>query len=143
MQSFKLQIKYQRLIASGQTCPRCQDTEAELDRAVSLLSQCLKPLNIAVDVQKLQLPLDEFLHSPLSSNQIVINGKPLENWLNAELGSSKCCGVCADNECRTVVIGQTVYESIPAELIIKASLMAVAQSLPVKMQHKVKFIRDH
>lgn len=141
MQSFKLQIKWQRLIAKGQTCQRCKDTEVELDKAVNLLSQCLKPLHIAVEVSKLEIQFDEFSHSPLSSNQILINDKPLEDWLHAKLSSSECCGVCAGNECRTVVVGQDVFESIPAEIIIKAGLIAVAEALPIKTLHEVKFKR--
>ncbi|MGT2490314.1 DUF2703 domain-containing protein [Cupriavidus basilensis] len=40
------------------------------------------------------------------------------------VGSSPCCSVCGDSECRTVDVGGTSYEVVPEELMVKAGLIA-------------------
>ncbi|MEM4229694.1 MAG: DUF2703 domain-containing protein [Thermoproteota archaeon] len=69
----------------------------------------------------------EFKKDPLRSNQILINGLPLEDWVGGKAGQSPCCDVCGPSECRTVAIGEEAYEVIPADLIIKAGLLAASQ----------------
>ncbi|MCX8028265.1 MAG: DUF2703 domain-containing protein [Thermodesulfovibrionales bacterium] len=133
-----LNIKWQRLVESGETCPRCSNTEAEVERAFDLLSKALSVFGIKVELQKSEITLEEFLTSPLNSNQIIINNKPLEQWLDANVGSSKCCSVCGDNECRTIEIGSDKYETIPANMIIKAGLKAAAEMLPIS--ENIKFV---
>lgn len=128
----RLTIHWQRLVESGQTCPRCSDTEKEIDKAVDLLSRSLSVLGIDVKLVKSEISLEGFFKSPLDSNQILINDKPLEEWLGAKTGSSECCNVCGDNQCRTVDIGEDRFESIPALLIVKAGLIAVSEMLIVK-----------
>ena len=73
--------------------------------------------------------LDEttFRVAPGESNRIWIGGKPLEAWLGAQSGSSKCCSVCGDAECRTTELGGTVYEEVPERLIVQAGLMAASR----------------
>lgn len=116
-----LKIKWQRLISNEQTCPRCGSTEAELEKAVS----ALKAQGIKVVLEKEEISLESFKKDPSQSNRIWINDRPLEQWLNAEAGKSVCCDVCGDSECRTVVVDKQSYESVPADLIIKAGLAAV------------------
>ena len=41
-----LKIKWQRLIFNEQTCPRCGSTEKEVEKAVSILKESLKPVGI-------------------------------------------------------------------------------------------------
>lgn len=132
MQSYKLKITWQRLVESGQTCPRCSNTEEEVERAVDLLSRALSVLGISVKLKKKEITIEEFLRSPLDSNRIFINDKPLEEWLSAKTGSSKCCSVCGESECRTIEIGQDRYETIPALMIIKAGLKAASDMLSIK-----------
>jgi hypothetical protein len=65
------------------------------------------------------------------SNRIWIGEHPLEEWLGAKVGKSPCGGCCAelgpDVECRTIEVDGQVYEKIPAELIVKASLVAASK----------------
>ncbi len=139
-----LKIKWQRLLDEEyKTCPRCGGTEEELDKAYQKLKEVLSPLAINVILEKKELNLNEFRANPLSSNQIRIGDKKLEEWLGAETGKSKCCDVCGDEECRTIEIGLQRYETIPAPLIIKAGLVAAAEILPVRrsMTDKILLLR--
>lgn len=113
----------------GQTCPRCGSTETEIGKAVTLLTQSLAPLGIAVVLEKSELSNEQFACAPLQSNAIRIDGKLLEEWVGGETGQSPCCEVCGPNDCRTMAVGSEVFEVIPTELIVKAGLLAAAQLL--------------
>jgi len=119
-----LVITWQRLISEGNTCPRCGFTEDELDKAALQLKEKLNPLGIDVILEKNELTLEEFKKDPIQSNSILFNGKPLEDLVGAETGQSQCCDVCGDNECRTVKIKEELHETIPADIIVKAGLVA-------------------
>ncbi|MCX7909929.1 MAG: DUF2703 domain-containing protein [Ignavibacteria bacterium] len=125
----KLIIEWKRLVNDGKTCFRCGNTEVELDKGIEIVRNCAKNLNIEVEVVKSEISLEEFRKNPLISNQIMINGKLLEEWLNASTGSSLCCDVCESNECRTIQIDGKIYETITRELIIKGSLIAMTHIL--------------
>lgn len=112
----ELTIIWRRLIENDETCPRCGSTEKELDKAILIL----KEKNIEVILKKEALRLDQFKKNPDKSNQILINGKPLEDLLKGKTGKSKCCGVCGDTECRTVEIDGEVHEVVSAEIIVEA-----------------------
>jgi hypothetical protein len=124
-----LKIKWQRLVSEGETCPRCGSTEEELKKAISTLKQSLIPLGIEVVLEKAELSVAEFKKDPLRSNQIWLNNWSLEHWIGGKVGQSPCCDVCGPSECRTVVVEGEVYEAIPADLIIKAGLLAASQLL--------------
>jgi len=121
-----LTISWQRLVSDGSTCTRCGSTEDELGKAVELLKNALSPLDIKVELQKSELTLEEFKKDPVKSNTILFNGIPLEKLIEAKTGKSQCCDVCGDEECRTVEAGGESYEAIPAEVIVKAGLIAVS-----------------
>jgi hypothetical protein len=122
-----LEIKWQRLVSEGQTCPRCGSTEEELEKAISTLKQSLSPLGIDVVFKKHELSVAEFKKDPLLSNQIWLNDKLLEDWIGGKVDKSPCCDVCGPSECRTFGVGGEVYEVIPADLVIKAGLLAASQ----------------
>lgn len=122
-----LKIKWQRLVSHEQTCPRCRATEKELEKAISVLKKSLIPVGIDVVLEKNEISLAEFKKDPLQSNQIWLNDKPLEDWIGGRASQSPCCDICSPYDCRTIEIGEEIYETIPAELIIKASLLAVSQ----------------
>ncbi len=122
-----LKIKWQRLVSEGQTCPRCGSTGEELEKAISTLKQSLTPLGIAVVLEKHELSAAEFKRDPLQSNQIWLNDRLLEDWIGGRVGQSPCCDVCGSFGCRTVGVGGEVYEAIPADLVIKAGLLAASQ----------------
>ncbi len=73
-----------------------------------------------------------FAENVLESNRIWINDKALEEWLGAEVGKSPCCEVCGDAECRTVKVGENIHETIPADLIVKAGLIAASNMIAIE-----------
>lgn len=112
----KVNIEWQRLLVENKTCPRCENTEEDLKKAV----EELKKIGVDVELKKRALDLSQFEKAPTESNRILINGRLLEKWLEAETGTSSCCSVCGDNECRTLKLEDKVYENIPYEMIVKA-----------------------
>ncbi|MEJ5340255.1 MAG: DUF2703 domain-containing protein [Thermogutta sp.] len=128
-----LTITWQRVVDDqGNTCDRCGATERAIEEAARILGQCLETLHMNVVLEKRALTPAEFGRDPLQSNRVFIQEKPLEDWLGATVGKSRCCSVCGDAECRTLTVEGTTYESIPAELIIKAGLLAAAELLAPK-----------
>lgn len=124
-------IKWQRLVGNtGQTCDRCGATQQQVRKAYALLHRSLAPLGINVVLQEKTLDRATTSKSLAESNRIWVAGKPLETWLCAKTGASACasCGpLCGGSvECRTLVVGGSVYESIPSALIVKAGLLAAA-----------------
>ena len=128
-QAKSLTIKWQRLLSDGRTCPRCGSTGDEVDKAVATLRQSLAPLGIMVVLEKCELSIEEFKQDTLRSNEIWIGGRLLEDWLGATTGQSECCDVCGPNDCRTVNVAGENHEIVPAELIVKAGLLAATELL--------------
>jgi hypothetical protein len=125
-----IKIIWQRLVDDqGQTCDRCGGTEQELHKALRFLIKALAPAGIAFSLEIKSLDPQEFARDPSQSNRIWVDGKSLEKWVKAEAGVSPCCGPCGDAECRTVNVEGTTYETIPAELIIRAALLAVEREV--------------
>jgi len=125
-----LNILWQRLVDErGQTCNCCGTTEMAVEEAVQKFKRSLKELDINVVLEKKTLGQSTFLKDPLESNRIWIAGEPLEKWLSASTGWSKCCSTCGDSDCRTMTVDGKTYEAIPTELIVKAGLLAGAQLL--------------
>lgn len=125
-----LRIVWQRLVDSrGRTCTRCGATQDALASAVAKLKGALAPLGLEPTLEIREIGEAAFKNDPSASNRIWIGNRPLEEWLGARTGSSQCCSVCGDSECRTVEVGEAVFEEIPEELILKAALIASAQAL--------------
>ena len=127
-----LKIEWHRLMADGQTCPRCWDTGKEVEKASRSLEQSLAPLGIKVVLEKHELTFGAFQQDPSKSNRILINGRLLEEWLGLKAGQSPCCGACGDAECRTVEGNGKIFETIPADLIVKAGILAASPMLVSK-----------
>jgi hypothetical protein len=125
-----IKIVWQRLVdEQGQTCPRCGATEQELHKAMRFLAKSLLPLGIAFSLEIRALESREFGQDPSQSNRLWIDNKPLEKWVKAEPGASPCCGPCGEAECRTLTVEGKTFETIPAELIIKAALLSVEREV--------------
>ena len=125
-----LPILWERLVNSkGQTCDRCGLTYEALKRAVAKLKDVLGPLDLEPVLETKEIYEESFKADPSASNRIWIAGRPLEEWLGARVGSSRCCSVCGDSECRTVEVGGAVFEAVPEDLILKAALVAAAEML--------------
>ena len=128
-----LPIIWKRLVsADGKTCDRCNATNQEMQRAVSKLKEVLGPLGIEPTLETREIDEKEFKANPSESNRIWIAGRSIEEWLGASVGSSRCCSVCGESECRTVEVGGTTFETIPEELFLKAALVASAQLLDTR-----------
>lgn len=126
----RLPIVWQRLVdAQGRTCARCGATQEAIEGAVAKLKVALAPLGLEPTLETREISPSAFKDDPSASNRIWIADRTLEEWLGARTGSSRCCSVCGDSECRTVEIGDTVFEEIPEELVLKAALAAAAQKL--------------
>ncbi len=119
-----LKITWQRLLIEDRTCPRCNDTENELDKAVAILEEKLAPLGWKIVVEKKPLTREQFDKAPLSSNLILLNDRPIEEYLAAHTGQSPCCDVCGPAQCRTIEVDELSYETVPADLIVRAALTA-------------------
>ena len=123
-----LRVQWQRLVNErGQTCDRCGATETAVEAAVQKLTRSLEALGIDVVLEKTTLSPAAFLEDPVESNRIWVAGEPIESWLSATSGKSKCCSTCGESECRTLMVDGKTYEAIPAELIIEAGLHAAAR----------------
>ena len=123
-----LPIVWQRLVDSGgQTCERCGTTYKELQLALVKLKEILRPLDIEPILEIREIDTASFEADPFQSNRIWIADEPIENWLGARVASTPCCSVCGDSECRTIELGNEVFEAIPSELILKAALVAASQ----------------
>ena len=125
-----LSITWQRLVdESGSTCPRCAGTEQEMQRAVERLRAALEPLGVQPVLETREIAPATFLQQPDQSNRIWIGGRPLEDWLGARTGSSRCCDACGDEACRTLEINGAIHEVIPEALVVRAGLIAASQLL--------------
>jgi hypothetical protein len=124
-----LPIVWQRLVREGATCPRCESTQHNVTAALAQLRTALRPLGIEPVLDTQALDDAAFRANPSASNCIWIGGQPMEHWLNARHGSSPCCDVCGDLPCRTMEVDGTTYEAIPAELIVRAGVVAAARML--------------
>lgn len=124
-----LPIVWQRLVSAGQTCRRCAGTGEHVQHAVVTLARVLAPLDITPELDIREIDESTFAANPAESNRIWIAGTPLEDWLDARVGSSRCCSVCGDSPCRTVELGAATFEEVPERLILAASLRAAADLL--------------
>lgn len=123
-----LKIKWQRVESEGKTCPRCEATGKEIEKAIHTLKQSMAPLGIEVILEKKVLTTEICAKDVSQSNRIWIGARPLEDWLGAKVGQSPCpCEVCGEAQCRTLEIEGAAYETISAAIIIKAALMAASQ----------------
>lgn len=127
-----LPIVWQRLVgAGGKTCPRCDATHQEMQRAFKKLTEALAPLDIEPTLEIREIDEKSFKAKPSESNRIWIAGRPMEEWLGAKVGSSRCCSVCGESECRTVELGGAAFEAIPEKLFLRAALVASSQLLDI------------
>ena len=126
-----LKITWQRLVdKKGQTCQRCGSTEKQIQKALQSLKASLAPLGLKVTLEKKSLDPTTCAKDISQSNRIWIGDRALEEWLGAKVGKSLCGFCCTELgeqvECRTVEVEGQVYETVPANLIIRAGLLAAS-----------------
>jgi hypothetical protein len=125
----QMSIVWKRLVKGGETCTRCGNTGHELEVAVAKLAASLRPLGIEPVLETREIDEGAFKANPSESNRVWIAGKPIEEWLGANVGMSRCCSVCGESDCRTLEVGGRTYETIPEEQFIRAGLMAGSQMM--------------
>ena len=106
-----------------------QAVSARLARARERLRAALEPLGVQPVLETREIAPATFLQQPDQSNRIWIGGRPLEDWLGARTGSSRCCDACGDEACRTLEINGAIHEVIPEALVVRAGLIAASQLL--------------
>jgi hypothetical protein len=126
-----LLILWQRLVSHGKASDRCSATYHEMQRAFETLKRSLHPLGIEPRLEIRELDEKPFKAAPSESNRIGIAGRPMEEWLGASVGSSRCCSVCGTSECRAAEVEGTTFETIPEMLFLRAALIATSQLLSV------------
>ena len=127
-----LPIVWKRLVSpEGKTCDRCGATYLEMLRAIEKLTQSLRPLGIEPTLEIREIDEKTFKANPSESNRIWIAGSPMEEWLGASVGASRCCSVCGTSDCRTVEVEGTTFVTIPEKLFLKAGLIAASQLFSV------------
>ena len=129
-----LTVSWQRLVTdAGGTCDRCAGTQEELREAIETLRESLRPLGIEIASVEESLTIEECATDIVQSNRIVIGDRTLEEWLGGEVGQSLCGSCCSalgeEVECRTVCVDGSTYEVIPAELIVRAGLLAASHMM--------------
>lgn len=128
----QMQIVWKRLVKGGETCTRCGNTGRELEAAVAKLATALRPVGIEPMLETREIDEDAFKENPSESNRVWIAGKPIEEWLDATVGMSRCCSVCGGSDCRTLELGGQTFEAIPEQQFIKAGLIAGSQMMSVE-----------
>ena len=122
-------IVWKRLVKDGETCTRCGNTGRELESAVASLAAALRPLGIEPVLETREIDEEAFKAGPAESNRVWIAGRPIEAWLGADVGMSRCCSVCGDSDCRTLEVDGRSYETIPEAQFIQAGLMAASRMI--------------
>lgn len=107
---------------SKNPCERCLTAPKEVQRAYEELHSALAKLYITVI-------FDEQTEGQ-TGERILINGRVLENWLGGRLIKRQCAS-CPSvegkaKEYNALELDGTAYEIIPANLIIKAGLLAAS-----------------
>lgn len=113
------------LRVDDEICDRCGQTVEAVRTATEELTVALAPLNVRVTLVEHAATAEEIE----SSNSVMINGWPIEEWLGAERGTTDCpsCGDLLGEStcCAAVRIGDTVQESFTVEQIKDAAISAL------------------
>ena len=125
----ELVVEWQHIGADiSNTCERCATTGTTLKQVLEDLKPYFAYKNIHLIFRETVLPVGQLL----DSNRILINGKPFEEYLvNAQVRQTPCCSCsCITGqdaaECRAIETPEGLYESLPADLIGKVIVTAVA-----------------
>ncbi|MEL7667019.1 MAG: DUF2703 domain-containing protein [Actinomycetota bacterium] len=113
------------LRVDDETCDRCGETVDAVRTAAEELTVALAPLNVRVTLVEHAATADEIE----SSNSVMINGRPIEEWLGAERITTDCpsCGDLLGTStcCAAVRIGDKVQESFTVEQVKDAAISAL------------------
>jgi len=117
-----LEIEWKHLDKDGNTCIRCSETGDALIDVIEKLSEECKPCGWKIIFKEIKLTEQEIS----DSNNILFNGKSIEEVLPGAKASKSLCQSCCEligdqsTYCRTVEFGGKSYEGIPSSLIRQA-----------------------
>ena len=121
----RLEIEWKHFAVGGTTCDRCGNTGEALSTAIKELRQEFAPAGVKINLTETLLDKTRIAES----NEIRMNGRPIEDLLAAGVVSTECasCGTLAGEStcCRAIEIGDERYEDIPADMIKKAAYRAL------------------
>ncbi len=113
------------LRVGDKTCDRCGTTVETVRSAARDLQDVLLALNVRVSLIEHASSTDEID----ASNTVLINGRPVEEWLGAKRVSTDCpsCGDLLGEStcCGAIEVEGTVFESYTAEQIRDAAFAAL------------------
>ena len=136
-----LDIEWRHLELAGETCDRCEETGKTLKNVLDQLSTEIGRRGHTLHLTETPLGRE----SLADSNLILINGRPLEDWLAARPTETNCtsCGDLLGESacCRAVEVAGITYEAIPEALIRAAVLAAIQNQTPTKETHPMKDIK--
>lgn len=123
----KIVIEWKHFDKNGATCDRCSQTGNNLQTVI-------KDLQKDYDIKFIETKLTEDRMS--ESNQIIINGKLIEDLIpDTEVGQNFCSSCTdltensSDCHCRTINQGEAIFEDIPSDLI-KTAILNIINSTP-------------
>jgi hypothetical protein len=126
----ELVVEWQHIGADiSNTCEQCATTGTTLKQVLLDLKPYFAYKNVHLIYRETVLPVEQLP----DSNRILINGKGLEKYLvDAQVRQTPCCSCsCITGkdaaECRAIETPEGLYESLPADMIGKAIVNAVAE----------------
>lgn len=118
-------IEWKHFDKEGKTCVRCSGTGVNLANAIKEMQTKLARKGMKIKFKETKLSESQMPES----NEILIDGIPLERLiLDAKVGNNSCSsctdlvGKSIDCNCRTISKEKEVYEEIPVALIKQAIL---------------------
>lgn len=119
-----LVIRWQHAVCQNDNpCERCINTPLEIQQAFDDLKTSLSGLGITVTLEEKKIKHHD--------DHLFINDRDVVDLLKGERVKTACAN-CFDDKgnprtCNSLKLGDDVFEVIPAELIIKAGLVAASE----------------
>jgi hypothetical protein len=119
-----LVIRWQHAVCKNENpCERCVNTPLEIQQAYENLRESLAGLGIIVTMEEKKIKQHD--------DHIYINDHDIIDLLKGERTKTECAN-CFDEKgnprtCNSLKLGDKTFEVIPAELIMKAGLMAASE----------------
>jgi len=137
-----LALEWQRMIdEDGNVCCGSEATRMAVETARAKLAQALEASGIEVVLTKTDFTPEECVDCPERANRVLVAGRGVDFWLQAETGSSPCEGFCKQTlgekgSCQNLMYEGQTYDVIPADLIVKAGLAAAANPATFRITGK-------
>lgn len=116
----ELNIEWMHYDKEGETCTRCNNTGDNIKAVLETMSKDKTDKGIKINYKETILEAKDMP----DSNTVLINGKKLEDILNAKASENYChscsCLAGSGTNCRTIELNDKSYEAIPEELILGA-----------------------